>query len=186
MPNSVSIESAIPPGYAILPAEEHHLAFLNGIEKAAARIFPPEVLPPPMRDDAVPLEILTEAMALGRLWTALGEDGVPVGYALLRLRDGCALLAQMDVHPAHARRGLGKALVATVVEAAGRMGLPALYLTTFEHIPWNAPFYVRLGFGKLRPGAEPPFVRAILREERKAGLSNRLAMARKIAGPAGQ
>jgi GNAT superfamily N-acetyltransferase len=134
-----------------------------------------------MRDGAVPVEILTEAMALGRLWVVLDGDWVPVGYALLRLCDGFALLAQMDVHPAHGRKGLDKALVETVLDAVDRMGLPALYLTTFENVPWNAPFYNRLGFRKLCPDTKPACIQTILREERGAGVSNRIAMERIIS-----
>jgi hypothetical protein len=33
-----------------------------------------------------------------------------------------------------------------VIETPGRMGYPAVTLTTFRDVPWNAPFYTRWGF----------------------------------------
>ena len=52
----------------------------------------------------------------------------------------------MDVHPNHGRLGIGAALVRTVICWARAEGHPTVTLTTFRHLPWNAPFYRRLGF----------------------------------------
>jgi len=52
--------------------------------------------------------------------------GVPVGFALVEILDGAAHLEEIDVHPAHGRRGLGSALVRAVCEWARQSELSAV------------------------------------------------------------
>lgn len=44
---------------------------------------------------------------------------------------------------------MGRALVAAVIEQARVMQLNSVTLTTFRDLPWNAPFYQRMGFVEL-------------------------------------
>lgn len=162
--------------YTIHHAAPEHLFLLNAIELAAATIFPYGTIPDHILSDRVPLNTLQEAQAAGRLWLALDAKDRPVGYALLQILDGCAVLAQLDVHPAHGQQGLGTALVQRVINHVRDAGLPALYLTTFSHVPWNAPFYQKLGFRLLSTAEQAPFLQNILQEERSRGLHNRVAM----------
>lgn len=53
---------------------------------------------------------------------------------------------EMDVHPRFGRRGIGAGLVRAAQIDARNTGFKALTLTTFRDLPWNAPFYARLGF----------------------------------------
>ena len=41
---------------------------------------------------------------------------------------------------------MGRALIEHLVEQAGSEHLPAVTLTTFAAVPWNAPYYTRCGF----------------------------------------
>ena len=43
-------------------------------------------------------------------------------------------------------KGIGRRLIACVADHARKRGLASLTLTTFRDVPWNAPFYARLGF----------------------------------------
>ena len=43
-------------------------------------------------------------------------------------------------------KGIGRRLIACVADQARKRGLASLTLTTFRDVPWNAPFYARLGF----------------------------------------
>ncbi len=165
-----------PHPYAIQAARPEHIPFLNDIELAAATIFPPGSIPAHILLERVPESALLEAMCDGRLWVALDADANPVGYGLLQFVDAAALLAQLDVHPDHGRRGLGAALVRRIVETARSRGAHALYLTTFAQVPWNAPFYARLGFVALAQADQPRWVQEILAEEQGRGLENRTAM----------
>ena len=115
-----------------------------------------------------------------RLWVALTPGEEPVGYLLLQVLESIALLAQVDVHPDHGRKGVGTALIAAGIRHAEEAGFPALYLTTFAHVPWNAPFYERLGFTVLPEEEIPEVMAGILQEERARGLTDRVAMRRAL------
>ena len=168
-------------GYAIIPAASRHLALLNAIELAAAKIFPDDYLPEHILLEKLPMEVLLAAQAQGMLWVAVDAGGSPVGYVLVQAVDGLALLAQVDVHPDHGRQGLGTALIRHAMQAMHERGFAECYLTTFSDIAWNAPFYAKLGFGVVDEAAMPQAIAAILREEQERGLRNRVAMRLKIS-----
>jgi len=53
---------------------------------------------------------------------------------------------EMDVHPKFQQRGIGAGMLRACMVDARNSGFRALTLTTFRDVPWNAPFYARLGF----------------------------------------
>lgn len=53
---------------------------------------------------------------------------------------------EMDVHPDFQQRGIGAGLMRAAQVDARMSGFSALTLTTFRDLPWNGPFYARLGF----------------------------------------
>lgn len=105
-----------------------------------------------------------------------------VGFAHVLEECGTAHLQQVSVHPAHQRRGLGTALVNACCEETGLRGYHHLTLTTFLDLPYNAPWYARLGFVTVD---EPAGVLARhMREERPYGrLAPRVAMRRALRSP---
>ncbi|CFW92670.1 acetyltransferase [Bordetella pertussis] len=69
------------------------------------------------------------------------------------------------------------------IDAAAAAGLPAITLTTFRDLPWNQPFYARLGFATLQADGLNVRLQAILAREASLGLpaARRCAMRREIA-----
>ena len=55
-------------------------------------------------------------------------------------------------------------------------------LTTFRHLPWNMPFYARLGFQEVPVAEQSPALRAVFDAETRRGLDadRRLVMRRKL------
>lgn len=151
------------------------LSGLAAIERAAAQSFPEEALPLKNRQETLEKERLQAGQEEGRLAVAC-RNGVPVGFALVERLPGLALLAEMDVHPAHARQGLGTALAQWAIGWARQAGFSQLGLTTFQDLPWNAPFYRKLGFRALAPEETPRHLKLCLEEESLAGLMGRVAM----------
>ncbi len=84
--------------------------------------------------------------------------------------DGSAHVEQVSVHSDYARRGLGAALLDHTATWAQRHGLAALTLTTFTDVPWNAPYYERLGFRHLCDTELTPGLRAVRAREAERGL----------------
>lgn len=84
---------------------------------------------------------------LGRGSVVVADSGeAPVGFSALDVLDGAAYLEQLSVRRAHMRRGLGSALLASALTGAMSGGADAMWLTTYDHLPWNRPFYERHGF----------------------------------------
>jgi GNAT superfamily N-acetyltransferase len=134
--------------YKIRLADPQDIPLLPEIERAAGRLFVGLELALDL-DHTLPVEELQQAQKAGRLWVAAGLDGQPIGFAVAAIVDGLAHLDELDVHPEHGRRGLGTALVERVCEWANSAGFAAITLSTFRDVPWNAPFYARLGFRTL-------------------------------------
>jgi len=145
------------------------LARLPEIERAAGSLFDPSLLPAELRDDVFSVEEHRAACDAGLLWVARVSDRV-VGFALVELVDGRPHLEEIDVHPAHGRRGIGRALMTAVIEWARTAGHPWITLTTFRDVPWNAPFYAKLGFRVLAAAELSAGVRAIVAAETARGL----------------
>jgi GNAT superfamily N-acetyltransferase len=154
------------PRYTIRPGAERDLTALPPIELAAAQLFAAygwegeQVL-----EDVFSVDDHRAYLYAGRLWVAVDEQDQPVGFAVASEVDGHAHLDEIDVHPDHGRRGIGRALVEHVCAWAQGAGYPAISLTTERDIPWNAPFYATLGFVILAPDDLTAGLRAILAKE---------------------
>jgi chromate reductase, NAD(P)H dehydrogenase (quinone) len=165
--------------YSIVRARPEHLSEIPNIELAAAQLLsghaPESVLRETTSDS-----VLQGAVRQGRLWVALAGNAA-VGFAHVEISDArTAHLEEIDVLPAHGRRGLGTRLVTAVCEWAASAGYDSVTLTTFRDVPWNRPFYERLGF-RVVPNAElSAALRAITEDETRRGLdpSRRVAMER--------
>ncbi len=168
-----------PMGYRIEYARPDDLASLEEIQIEAASLFPEEDVPAELRQQGIPLSIMTEAAREERLWIAVETNSdATVGFALAIEVGHWGHLAEVDVLPAHGRRGIGRALVATVIDWALKGRFPMLTLTTFRHLAWNAPFYASLGFTEFPVNEWPPEFAARVKRELGPGIdpAKRVAM----------
>ncbi|MCF3962965.1 GNAT family N-acetyltransferase [Streptomyces fuscigenes] len=142
------------------------LAEIPRIELAAGEIFR-EVGMAEVAEHAPPSpEVLEDYRGGGRAWVADDGSGRLVGFLLHEDVDGAAHIEQVSVHPRAARRRVGRALIE---DLAGRTGA-ALTLTTFAEVPWNGPYYARLGFRTLAEDEVTEGLREIRRAESAMGL----------------
>ncbi|HET6628740.1 MAG TPA: GNAT family N-acetyltransferase [Woeseiaceae bacterium] len=172
----------MPDVYRIARAAPDHLREIPKIEQAAASVFAAEDLPPSLRYRVTDPQYVDDAQRDGRLWVALAGTH-PVGFALADVADGEAYLSEIDVHPDHARQGLGTRLVHAVVDWAAAHRFACVRLVTFRHLPWNAPFYARLGFVALPEQEVGPELREFIEEEREAGIDTGKRVAMRLALP---
>jgi predicted N-acetyltransferase YhbS len=163
--------------YHILQAQPEHLEFLPEIERSAATLFPEDVLPQGLRTQTIPIESLEAARQRSLLWVAVRLDNKPIGFALAADHGMTLHLEKMDVHPDYQGQGIGKTIMDEVCQSAIKAGYQGITLTTYSNIPWNAPWYERLGFRKLNPEELSPELSAILRDEIQRGLDPRLRVA---------
>jgi GNAT superfamily N-acetyltransferase len=103
-------------------------------------------------------------------WVAVDQADEPVAYLIADPVDHNIHVEQVSVHPDHARRGIGRSLLEWTAKHAVTQGASALTLTTFKHVPWNAPYYLRCGFRLLDESEWTPGLRAIRERESAHGL----------------
>jgi GNAT superfamily N-acetyltransferase len=151
-------------------AEIDELAALQDIERGAGRCFADVGMPEIADDEPPALEELARYQRAGRAWVAVDGTDRPVAYLIADFIDGNVHIEQVSVHPRHARQGVGRSLLEYAARWAGVEGASALTLTTLEHVPWNAPYYLRCGFRQLRENELGPQLRAIRQREAEHGL----------------
>ncbi len=157
------------------------LARLAEVELRAAARFGEVGMVEVERLPPVAPELMARQQALGLVWVA-GHP--PLAFAVALDFPGALHLHEVDVVPEAAGRGLGRALIDAVSVEAARRGLGEVTLVTFRDVPWNAPYYGRLGFRESPGAARRPEIAALLEEERRSGLSAlgvRAVMARAVA-----
>jgi GNAT superfamily N-acetyltransferase len=149
---------------------------LQEIEIAAGRAFAGIGMDAIAGDEPFPVEELLAYQRDGRLWV-WGDPAA--AYLIAEWVDGCLHLEQVSVHPDQARQGIGRQLIEHVAAWAGT----PVTLTTFADVPWNAPYYERLGFRRLADHELTDGLRRIRADEKARGLDRwpRLAMRRESA-----
>jgi GNAT superfamily N-acetyltransferase len=164
--------------FSVTLAGDEHLAAIGPIELAAATMFSEADLPSGIRYRVSEPSFLRDAQKDSRIWVALTGSRVPVGFALATLVNDEAHLDEVDVLPNYGQQGIGTELVNAVANWARSSGHSSLTLITFRHLPWNAPFYEKLGFVRLRTAELSVGLAELIEEEGKAGIdvSKRIGM----------
>jgi len=162
-------------------AGEGELSAVQQIDRASAQMFN-DVGMPQVTGLLWPLEALTACRGAGRLWVITGAHDRPAGFLVTDVVDGCVHVEQVSVDPGSARRGLGRALLDHAAERAAAAGFPAMTLTTFVDVPWNAPYYLRRGFRVLDDAEVTAGLQAIRQREAAVGLDRwpRVCMCRVV------
>ena len=130
----------------IRPARTDDLPALRELERAAGAPFRDLDMAVVADDEPPTVDELAAFQRDGRAWVATAQDDAPVAYLLVDVVDGAAHVEQVSVHPQHARQRLGERLIDTAASWARDRSLGTLTLTTYADVPWNGPYYRRLGF----------------------------------------
>jgi GNAT superfamily N-acetyltransferase len=108
------------------------------------------------------------------LVVAVDTENRPIGFAMFSEIGACGYIEQMDVLPSHAGQRIGAALIDEIGRRCAARGLSALLLSTFRDVPWNAPYYRRLGFEGIDDKALSHAMAQIRRDHRARGLDETL------------
>jgi GNAT superfamily N-acetyltransferase len=167
----------------VRPPRRDELEALRSLERDAARAFDAIGMPEIAEDEPLAIAELEAFRARERAWVTVDERDRPVAYLLSTVIDDCLHVVQVTVSPSHARRRLGAALIEHLGALALAEGRPALTLTTFRDVPWNAPYYERLGFVVVEPAGQGPELAALVAQEAATipGDAPRVAMRRPLA-----
>lgn len=154
-------------------AQLQDVAALPGIERSAAEAFRVTEHGWVADDGVTESEAYPPMILAGSLWVA-ETAGEIIGFVSAHALADALHIAELAVALPHQRKGVGRHLMQTAMQAARACGLPAVTLTTFREVAFNAPFYRTLGFDILEE--PPPRLQAILSAERQRGLTQRCAM----------
>jgi GNAT superfamily N-acetyltransferase len=123
---------------------------LPAIERSAAQLFRLDPSLAWLTDAEVPAAARhLQAIEQAYVWVAANSDGQLIGFVRAVTIDQHLHIEELSVSQAFQGQGTGRALVAAVIEQARAMQLNSVTLTTFRDLPWNAPFYQRMGFVEL-------------------------------------
>lgn len=147
----------------IRPALPAEIETVRDIERASAQRFV-GIMDALAADEPSSPETLAARIASDGLLVA-EIDGVVAAFVMFRPVDHSLYIEQIDVLPAFAGRRIGAALLDAVAERTAR-----LTLSTFRDIPWNAPWYRRLGFVDIDESKLTPDLREIRRQHIARGL----------------
>jgi ribosomal protein S18 acetylase RimI-like enzyme len=161
----------------VRPVEDDEADLVKGIEEVSDRLLEPfGAWPLPASCPAA------KAAERDRTAATLVAARPPVGFLRLEVVDGHAHLGQLSVLPEYGRMGIGTSLVAAACDWARQRGHRLITLTTFADIPFNAPFYRRLGFRQLGEEEIGPELRQVISDEADLErFGRRVTMARTLA-----
>jgi GNAT superfamily N-acetyltransferase len=159
------------------------MSAIRDIEREAAQRFlgTPEAWI--ASDPPAPEALLDARLQDGGLWVACLDGEPPVAALRFRPLGDALYIEQLDVLPAFGGRRLGAALLDHAGDLAREAGCSALVLSTFRDIPWNAPWYGRIGFEVI--DVLPPELETLRSEHLARGLdeSRRVFMRRDVGAP---
>ena len=118
---------------------------IRAVEKSAGERFRSVGMDDISDAEVTPAAALVDRAENRRLFVAVDGDAI-CGFAIFSEVDGYCYLEEVSVASTHGGRGIGHALIARVEEAGRDLGLGWITLSTFRNVPWNAPYYARLGF----------------------------------------
>ncbi len=127
--------------------------------------------------------LLAELIAGGRMWV-FDEGAGPVAFIAASVVDDSVHIVQVSVLPERRGERLGAGLINHLESWATTKGHRDLTLTTFRDVPWNSPYYERLGFSELTPQPGTQFAKLVDAEAEDFDPKTRVAMRRRAATPA--
>lgn len=153
----------------IRPAQPDEFNRLGEIESSAAELFKDIGMDEIAEGDPMPAEFV---VAFGRFGAAFvaERDNALAGFALVAPFDIHAHLYEISVARDHQGHGIGRKLVDAVCDWSKNKGFKAITLSTFQDVPWNAPFYESVGFRKLKRFEWSPAMHMMRGREESAGL----------------
>lgn len=104
-------------------------------------------------------------------WLAESTAGEVAGFIAVVPQSQDWHIAELSVGANWQRQGIGRRLLIEVAAQAALLGAQRLTLTTFIDVPWNAPYYRRLGFMPIAAERLSPSLRAGLAEEVAQGFA---------------
>jgi GNAT superfamily N-acetyltransferase len=152
-------------------ATDHDASLLPDIERSSGEIFRQWPGLEWIADDTVQSQQQHRALIADGIALVAEVQGAGIAAFLNGEMTPDALhILQIAVHRDQQRQSIGRKLIEAAQQLAIDRGIKALTLTTFRNVPWNEPYYRRLGFVTLASTELNPRLKAILHSEGQAGM----------------
>jgi GNAT superfamily N-acetyltransferase len=159
--------------YSVRPSRQDDLARLADVERSAALVYFAALGERTDVPDVMAPDALHACHDAGLLWVSVDGTDSPVGFLAAEKIDGSLFVKEMSVHQDHQRQGLGHLLMQAALTWATDSGCASVSLTTDRFIPFNAPFYERIGFSALPVEQAPAALRLVHDRELENGFDPR-------------
>ncbi|HEX8044942.1 GNAT family N-acetyltransferase [Rhizobium sp.] len=128
---------------------------------------------------SLPIGVLRQSLEADLLFVAADVGDQPFGFLAGVAMADTVHIAEIDVVRDWQKKGVGRRLMQALIERARTRGASGITLTTDRHVPFNAPFYVSLGFRILDESERSAELTRILEREFEHGAdpARRVAMA---------
>jgi GNAT superfamily N-acetyltransferase len=137
-------------GFTIRPALTSDIAAMSDIDDDATALYAEHGLSISLGEEHVfvraELARWLRSTELKRAFVAIDRADRALGFAALDVVDDEPYLDQLAVRVAAMRRGIGRRLLAQAVDWGRAAGGSALWLTTYDHVPFNRAYYERHGY----------------------------------------
>lgn len=160
-----------PQTVTIRSADMRDIPDIISIETAAGERFRAVGMDEIADDEPLHPQHLAMYIMAEHAWVAVDADDRPIAYLLLKIVDHHPHIEQVSVHPAFEHQGIGRALLDHVSAWGRSLGFRRCTMTTFENVPWNAPYYERIGFRKLEDHEIGRGMYSLCDEEEAQGLT---------------
>lgn len=158
------------------------IASLQAIECSADSAF--ETIPAlawVASDGVQPEDLHRRLCEQGYSAVVVNNDDIPVGFINGEYTVDVLHILGVAVMRDCQGMGLGKMLMAEAIHHAREKQLAGLTLTTFRNVPWNQPFYGRLGFQVISDAEMPERLARLLDEEAAHGFARDSRCAMRLA-----
>ncbi|MEJ6816009.1 GNAT family N-acetyltransferase [Pseudomonas sp. LF-5] len=157
--------------FVVRRAQQRDAAALPAIERSAAELFRIDPTLAWLADAPVPdAEQHLQAIRSVLVWVAEHTDQQLGGFLRAVEVDNQLHVEELSVSQHFQGQGMGRKLLLMAIEYAAEQQLRAVTLTTFSDLPWNAPFYQKIGFSLLTPQETPAYLVDALNSEAAHGL----------------
>jgi GNAT superfamily N-acetyltransferase len=132
--------------FIIRRAQSWEIPLLEYVERSAAEIFRTANLGFLADGDTVDPAALAAMAHANHLWIAANRFDQPIGFVGGEYLNGNFHIVEISVAKEFQGKGVGKALMTAMVQQVSREGYKSVTLTTYKKLPWNAPWYSKMGF----------------------------------------
>jgi GNAT superfamily N-acetyltransferase len=143
---------------------------LGRVERSAAELFRTVKLDHLLDHATTNPSFLAAMIDANHLWVAVNGMDEPIGFVGGVDIENNFHIAELSVAQRYQGRGVGKALMWQLLQEIRREGFKASTLTTFKRIPWNGPWYKRMGFSEVSLGGMGNEYLQIWQNEARNGL----------------